>query len=140
MESRIGNLLLLFLLAGAAYEDCKERKIRMECILAGAAAGVVWNMIFAERTFADILLGMLLGAMLLLFTVLSRGAIGEGDGLLLLVSALYLQSKEVTALLMMALLLASVVSLFFILIRRKERSYRLPFAPFLLASYLFLLL
>lgn len=140
MGNRIGKVLLLFILAGVAYEDCKEKQISLYVPLAAAILGMVLHLCFRELTLTDIFLGIAVGIILLLIAWISGGSVGAGDGVMLMVSGLFLGFWGNLALLMMALGMVSMVALFLVVIKRKGRNYRLPFLPFLLAAYLFWLI
>ena len=52
---------------------------------------------------------------------------------------LFLGFEKNVEVFVMGLFLAGITSLFLSVIRRKGRTYRIPFAPFLLAGYLFVM-
>lgn len=136
----IEKVILLLVLAWVSYEDCNEKQIRLYLPLAAAAVGIVFHLCYRERTLVDILLGIGIGIVLLLIAWVSRGSVGAGDGIMLMVSGLFLGFWENIVLFMTALGMVSMAALFLIVIKRKERNYRLPFLPFLLAAYLFWLI
>ena len=61
------------------------------------------------------------------------------DGMILVVSGIFLGFEKNVEVFVMGLFLAGITSLFLSVIRRKGRTYRIPFAPFLLAGYLFVM-
>lgn len=132
----MGKVLLLLLFSSTAYEDCKEKEINFYMPLIGALAGIILHLLYWEKTLLDILLGITVGIVLLLVAVISNGGIGMGDGIMLMVSGIFLGFWENIALFMMALGMISITALFLIVIKRKGKNYRLPFLPFLLAAYL----
>ncbi|MCI5873364.1 MAG: type IV prepilin peptidase [Clostridiales bacterium] len=140
MENKIGKVLLLLALAGTACEDCREKQIALYIPIATAGAGVVLHLLYREMTLENILLGATVGGMLILIAWISRGSVGVGDGIMLTVSGIFLGFWENIVLFMTALGMVSMTALCLIVIKRKERNYRLPFLPFLLAAYLFLLI
>ncbi len=139
MGKWIGKVLLLLILAGAAYEDCKEKQIHLCLLLGAAVAGLVLHLIFHEETLADMLLGASVGILLLLIAWISRGSIGAGDGVMVTVSGMILGFWGNVVLLMTALGMVCMAALFLLVIKRKGKKYRVPFLPFLLAAYLFCL-
>lgn len=140
MGSQIGKVLLLIVLAGASYEDCKEKQISLYLLMGAAVTGIALHLLCWEKSLTDILFGAAVGLMVLLLSWASRGSVGAGDGIMLMVSGIFLGFWENVVLLMMALLLVSMAALFLIVVKKKARNYRLPFLPFLLAAYLFGLL
>lgn len=71
------------------------------------------------------------------FGLWSGGSVGRADGMILVVSGIFLGFEKNVEVFVMGLFLAGITSLFLSVIRRKGRTYRIPFAPFLLAGYLF---
>jgi leader peptidase (prepilin peptidase)/N-methyltransferase len=82
----------------------------------------------------EILLGMGIGMMILFFGLWSGGSVGRADGMILVVSGIFLGFEKNVEVFVMGLFLAGITSLFLSVIRRKGRTYRIPFAPFLLAG------
>ena len=83
--------------------------------------------------------GMGIGMMILFFGLWSGGSVGRADGMILVVSGIFLGFEKNVEVFVMGLFLAGITSLFLSVIRRKGRTYRIPFAPFLLAGYLFVM-
>ena len=92
-----------------------------------------------ELSIIEILLGMGIGMMILFFGLWSGGSVGRADGMILVVSGIFLGFEKNVEVFVMGLFLAGITSLFLSVIRRKGRTYRIPFAPFLLAGYLFVM-
>lgn len=136
MGNKIAETVLLFILAGAGYEDFQEKKIHLLIPLAGGVAGILLQVIFRERGVADLLLGSVPGAVFLMISLWGKGVVGGGDGMMLLVCGIYLGFWESIALLFLALWLIGITALFFIVIKRKGKHDSLPFVPFLAAAYL----
>ncbi len=140
MENQVSCVVLLLVLAGAAYEDLKEKRIHVFIPVGAAAIGLLLHLLWRQRTFGDVLLGMAVGVAVLLPAVLGRGSIGAGDGMILAACGIFLGFWANLTLLMTALMFAGMAALFLLVIKRKGRNYRMPFVPFLLAAYLFGLL
>lgn len=85
-----------------------------------------------ELSIIEILLGMGIGMMILFFGLWSGGSVGRADGMILVVSGIFLGFEKNVEVFVMGLFLAGITSLFLSVIRRKGRTYRIPFAPFLL--------
>lgn len=140
MENKVGKLVLLLILAVAAYQDYREKQISLYIPLLGAASGIALHVLYQEMALKDILLGMTIGIGLLLGAWISGGSIGVGDGMMLMVSGLFLGIWDNVVLLMTAFGMIGMAALFLIVMMRKGKNYRLPFLPFLLTAYLFWLL
>lgn len=136
MENRVGKVALLLILALAAYKDYKEKQISIYLPFFAAIIGIVLHLVYQERSLKDILLGMSIGMMFLVCAWIGKGKIGAGDGMMLMVSGLFLGIWDNVVLVMTALGLTGMVALFLVTVMRKERDYRLPFLPFLFTAYL----
>ena len=90
MGNKIAETVLLFILAGAGYEDFQEKKIHLLIPLAGGVAGILLQVIFRERGVADLLLGSVPGAVFLMISLWGKGVVGCGDGMMLPVCGIYL--------------------------------------------------
>ncbi|MBO5068950.1 MAG: prepilin peptidase [Roseburia sp.] len=132
----IGDTVILGVLAISAYRDWMEKKIYIYGPIFCGIIGILLHVLFQERTLADMLGGAAVGAAVLLVAWLGRECVGIGDGIILVVSGVFLGFWRNLTLLLTALVLAAMAALFLLVVKRKERKYRLPFVPFLLAAYL----
>ncbi|MCD7709456.1 MAG: prepilin peptidase [Clostridiales bacterium] len=124
--------------AGLAYlsvEDIRKKSIPIWPIIAMGAVGAVLSAIGGEWTSWTVALRFLPGALCLLLGLLSREAVGYGDGLVILCLGAYLSLAELMQLCLAAVTLAGVVALLLMLIMRKGRKTAMPLIPFLLAGY-----
>lgn len=139
MGSEIGQILLLGVLGLGTYWDWKEKQIYLYLPIFAGIVGIILHLVLGEHTWMDIALGMAIGIVVLVISWTSRESIGTGDGMMLIASGAFLGGWGNLELLMIALLLVGVTALFLIVAKRKGRKDRLPFIPFLLVAYLFLL-
>lgn len=131
---------MLCILTMAAYRDWKEKKVYVYGMLAAGTLGIVLHLLYRTPSLRDMFLGAGIGFGVLLLAVATGESIGIGDGMVLAVSGIFLGFRKNLELLLAALFLAGVVSLFLLTVKRKGRKYRLPFVPFLAAAYLLQLL
>lgn len=137
MSEWLGSSVLLGVLAITAYRDYREKNIYLYLPIAAGVAGVLLHIFFWERDLSDMLLGAGIGGCVLLIAWISKESIGAGDGIMLMVSGIYLGFWGNLELFFSALLLVGVTALFLMVIKKKRRDYRVPFLPFLLVAYLF---
>lgn len=135
----MGKIVLLGVFGLGTYWDWKEKQIYLYFPILASIVGMILHLIFQEHTWKELLFGMAIGVVVLLVSYLSRESIGMGDGMMLIASGTFLGFWANLELFMIALLLSGVTALFLIVVRRKGRKDRLPFIPFLLVAYLFLL-
>lgn len=95
-------------------------------ILGQIIQGTVWH---------EWLPGVLIGLFLYAVSKATRGAVGEGDALVYLLTGVSLGFFRNLELLVCSLFLASIVSGFLLIFRRVGRKYRIPFVPFTAVAY-----
>lgn len=140
MEAVIQQTIFLGMLGLSAYKDYRNKKVSLYCVLLQGIVGVILHILFQERSLADILAGMGIGAVVLIMSWVSGGKIGLGDGMILVISGIFLGFWKNLELFMVALLFSGMWALFLLTVKKKGRNYRMPFLPFLLAAYLFMLI
>ena len=140
MINLIVILILYIYLIICTVTDMKTKKISLKICLVFFLLGFLIN-IFLFKTAVPILLYNLIpGICLLFFSILTKGAVGCGDALILIIMSFYMQSVSILMILFLSLLAASVFSIVLI-IKKYSRKYSLPFAPFITLGYtIFLLL
>ena len=80
--------------------------------------------------------GMAVGLVLLIISKLTQGQIGEGDGVTFLITGFSLGFERNSLLLLEALLLSFVWSLFLILMKKINLKTSLPFLPFVMTAFM----
>ncbi len=133
------KMLVLRLLSLCSFEDVKYRRLTVIYIFMFGIAGVILHMFAPVCSIYSILWGMLLGLVLILISAATRGSLGMGDGILLVVTGVYLGGYGNLQLFLYGLLLSALCSLGLLVLKRKKRKDEIAFVPFLLLSYFFLL-
>lgn len=131
MPQIIMGILLLILSAA----DIKHHKIPGYMILLTGLVGGISNLISRQVSAVDMLLGAMVGIIMLCLSIISQGAVGIGDGLLVCATGVYLGFKDNAVLFLLALMLASVLS-GILLVLKKSPKTELPFVPFIFVAYL----
>ena len=131
-----GAALGVMLLIGAV-QDLRSKTIRAELIL---VPGLVSALSLICREGPDFLPGALAGlvpgACLFFLSRVSRGAIGEGDALIVGLLGFSLGIWQALGIMMLAFFGAALCVCLLLLLRRADRNTKLPFVPFLAAAYL----
>lgn len=140
IKENVTSAALLIFMAVAAYQDWKEKQINVCIFLVAAFVGIVLRVGVQEESVWSMLEGVAVGIVILLLAWLTGGSVGAGDGLMFMVSGIFLEFWENINLLMTSFTIAGVVALFMIAVKKKGRKYRLPFVPFMLVAYLLQLL
>ena len=121
------NTLILGFFSISAFQDYRNRKINIYFLLTGGIIGLLFHLYSMELSIIEILLGMGIGMMILFFGLWSGGSVGRADGMILVVSGIFLGFEKNVEVFVMGLFLAGITSLFLSVIRRKGRTYRIPF-------------
>lgn len=117
------------------WTDIRKKEIYVPVLSVFLAGGILWR-IWEGTFWADGLISMGAGTIAAVISVLTRGEIGFGDGLLILAMGSVLKSGELLGVLCAALLLCGIYSGLQLLVFKKKRDTEIPFAPFLLVGYL----
>lgn len=128
----------MIFLAVCSGLDIRFRKLPFWFLLLGMVVGTVLE--FCENGIGETLFwNVLPGLILLLISFLLPSQIGGGDGWMLMASGAITGWEDSLLLLEGGLLIMFPVAFFWTVIR-KERKKALPFAPFMLAAYLYKLI
>ena len=114
-ESIIFVMLILF-----SIEDIRKR---------------LYQAISRSLTIPEICGGAFLGVCLLGIAKVTGESLGYGDGLLFLVTGIYIGGWDNCSLLMTSLILVFVFAIIQILVRKKSAKSEIPFVPFVLSAY-----
>lgn len=93
--------------------------------------GGIGACILRGATIADIARALFPGGFILASSVLLKGQIGLGDGLIICVGGLYLSGQELWNWILLAFGISGVFGVFLICIRKYKSSERIAFIPFL---------
>lgn len=132
----IQRLIVLSMLTACSREDILYRRICIRWLAYFAAAGIFCQFVAKKQLFPELLLGLVPGFAILIFSVLSRGSIGQGDGMILMVVGICLGAAATMRIIVYAVFVSAVCALFLYFGKKKDRDYEMPFVPFLLAAFL----
>ena len=126
MESAI-----MFLVIGT-ITDLKERKVSVWISGCFGIAGGLWGIIGRSHTPKELFFGGVLGLSFMGISALSKGKIGMGDGLVIMVLGILLGGFETFHIVLWGFLMSAVFSLVAIIALHKKGEEQFPFIPFLL--------
>lgn len=131
----IKEVCTVIFLGVSGWMDWKTRKISL--VLTGLYGGSGLAISFmAGRKWEDYMFPAGLGILFLLLSLGSKGAVGMGDGWVLLALGCMLETEEYIRLTGFGILLAAVFSGVLLLGCKKSRKTEIPFVPFLFLAYL----
>lgn len=127
--------VLLGTLGLHSLEDIRRKKITVKLTLLSGIAGILLHMLFQNQSIFEMLAGAVPGVFVLVASYLSKSKIGMGDGIVFMLTGLYLGLVENLRLMFVSFFLASLWGLYLLIIKRCEKSKRIPFVPFLFLGY-----
>lgn len=128
--------LVMSLLIIGAIMDLRYKKVHIALTAVYFAIGVIFNICTGGQAFGSIVGGVFIGILLLLISIITKGKVGIGDGLIVSVLGLFLGFWDNLLLLMTSLFLSAIFAVLLIVIKREDRSYQIPFIPFLLVGFI----
>lgn len=134
------KIVLLGLLSLCTWEDIRRKELTVAYILLFGIGGMILHLLHPVCSIYSLLWGILLGVSLMLVSWFTRGSIGMGDGILLVVTGVYLGGTDNLVLLITGLLLAAFWSLGLLVCKKKRGKEEIAFVPFLLVSYITMLI
>lgn len=132
---RVEYLVMSLLIIGAIM-DLKYKKIHIAFTAAYFAVGIIFNILTDGHSLGSVIGGVIIGIILVLISIVTRGKVGIGDGLMVSVLGLYLGFWDNLFLLMTSLFLSAIFAVLLIIIKKEDRSYQIPFIPFLLIGFI----
>lgn len=134
------QISVLALLGICSIEDVKTKRIHAIWLAVFAAEGILCSVLFWKRPMGEILAAMMPGILILVLSAAVSGSIGEGDGMLLTITGIFLEVSFVLSMLTVAVFLSAGYALFLYVIRKKGRKYEMPFIPFILIAFVVVIL
>ncbi|MDO4437902.1 MAG: hypothetical protein Q4B86_00415 [Eubacteriales bacterium] len=107
MNQIISKFIFILFIAICAIQDKKERSVEDRIL------GVILSVI-SKRTFLDIIIAVIPGGLLILLAKITEEAIGTGDALFYLVSAMYMDVEDIMVMLFVSVFICGIVALFLV--------------------------
>ena len=128
-------VLIVFLFTSGIF-DIKKKSIPLPLIVGGGIVLLFLSLLDHNMNWMVSILGAVLGAVLLLLSKILRGAIGVGDGLVVLLVGFVMGIYGGCVVLFYSLFLASLFSIVMLCLKKLKKKDSIPFIPFLFISYL----
>ena len=141
------EIILEILTAGClvkeSISDLRYKEISVTGTGAVLTAGILLKTIFEMKNgmlpaviLSETVTGCVPGAFLLAASLASKGAIGRGDGIILLMIGALWEWRTAAAVVMTALMMVFPVSVILLIISGRGRKTSIPFVPFLTAAWM----
>ena len=137
LEKAVVLLTGLFI---SAWFDLKKEIIYVPLIVCMGIIGVICHIFLQENTIWNLMSGMLIGVILLLGGIWSGEKIGYGDGVIFIMTGIFLGFWGNMLLLVIASILAGVTCTGLLLTHKKCKEEQIVFVPFIFISYVILLI
>jgi leader peptidase (prepilin peptidase)/N-methyltransferase len=134
------KIILSAILLFCGVQDLLKKKIFLWMIILGTLLTGICIPFCHSISLWNRFGGIMIGIIVIVISLATAGKIGMGDGYLLCVTGMGLGFWGNLELFAIALLLASVVSIFLLIFRMADRKKSIPFIPFLLVGYVFLMI
>lgn len=134
----VGSIILFVYLLAMSVYDIRKREIQMKVTAVAAVlllAGQVSRIVQGELSWYWILGGVVPGLIIIAISWCTRGQIGIGDGIIFIVSGIFLGFYENEVLLFLSLLFSAAAGGILVLLKRMGRKDAFPFVPFVCAGY-----
>lgn len=126
--------VVLGVLAGLSAYDLKRKKIVVPVVIISGVVAVIYRLCCGTGIL-DLLAGIVPGVLLLFVSYCTKESIGMGDGMVLCALGVFCGCRMTFAILGMALVLAALLAIVLLVLRRAGRKTELPFVPCLCAAY-----
>lgn len=128
------EICVLGFLGWNAWTDLKKRRISLIPTVIAIISGIIFSICKQESAWS--LMGAaFIGAFFCFLSVASNGALGMGDGLIILALGMWIGGMELLISVLSALLGSGLWSAVLLVIFHRGRKSEIPFVPFLLAGY-----
>ena len=127
-------LVGLFLLI-CGIQDMREKQIYVYPVIITAVAVMIYQIAFRGLSVSNWLGGLVVGGVLCLISVISKGQIGLGDAMLFCLTGLTVGFSGNIQILFFSFLFAAVASGYLMFVRHKHRKHTIPFVPYLFLGY-----
>lgn len=138
MDYLIKGILGILLFMGS-IQDIKEKQISIIILGLGFMVLLITTPFINTLYMVDRILGFMIGVIVVILSKITKDKIGIGDGLILCSTGMGLGFWGNLELFAYALFIAAIVSIVLLSLRKVDKKYSLPFVPFLMLSYLVIL-
>lgn len=116
--------------------DLRKKEVNISLCISVALVGLIYEIFISKTDILSIILGILPGIFLMLTSIVTNEEIGKGDAAILSTIGIFLGLKKTILVLIYALFSAIIIGVILLLIRKKNKKYKIPFVPFILFSYI----
>lgn len=116
--------------------DLRKKEVNISLCISVALVGLIYEIFISKTDILSIILGILPGIFLMLTSIVTNEEIGKGDAAILSTIGIFLGLKKTILVLIYALFSTIIIGGILLLIRKKNKKYKIPFVPFIFFSYI----
>ena len=116
--------------------DLRNKEVNISLCVGVALLGLIYEIFISKAELLSVILGIIPGIFLMLTSMATNEEIGKGDAAILCTIGIYLGLKKSILVLIYALFMTVIIGGILLLIRKKNKKYKIPFVPFILCSYI----
>ena len=131
----IKEICVVAFLGVNSWIDIRKRQISLLITAVFTVCGIIWT-VYSKGAVLDFLLCAGTGLVFVGMSILTEGAVGMGDGWLIMALGTVMRPAEFFVMIFAALLCGAVWAGIMLMIFRKKGRTEIPFVPFLLLGYL----
>lgn len=129
------EILVLTFLGVNAWMDLKKKQVSLAVIGIFSAAGLIWAICTGKISW-QFFIPAVIGTFFLLISIMTKGALGMGDGWIMMALGTVLNVEEFLLMLFAGMLCCAVWAGILLIVFRKGKNTEIPFVPFLLLGYI----
>ena len=129
------TILLLYMVMLSVY-DIRSRRVPVLLLTIGCAGvliNTVYELVIGQQTLLQPILGMIPGLLFMIIAWLSQKA-GYADGIILIWIGIMCGYRDSLLVLCASLMMASIISIILLMLRKVNRQTQIPYIPFLAAG------
>ena len=116
--------------------DLRKKEVNISLCISVALVGLIYEIFISKTDILSIILGILPGIFLMLTSIVTNEENGKGEAAILSTLGIFLWLKQTILVLIYALFSTIIIGGILLLIRKKNKKYKIPFVPFILFSYI----
>ena len=133
--NNVREVCVIAFLGVNSWIDIRKKQVSLLLIAIFAGCGILWT-ICSRSAALDFLICAGTGLLFVGISIITEGAVGMGDGWLIMALGTVMSTEEFFMMLLMALICSAVWAGIIMIFFHRKGSTEIPFVPFLLAGYL----
>ena len=134
-EIQVEQFCVLAFLGINSLKDLRTREVSMLTVGIFAVCGVVRACLMGNVCM-EWAAAIGIGAVVIALSIITKGAVGMGDGFIMLALGTVLSFRELLGTFLLGLVCCSIWGIILLFLPRTRRKMEIPFVPFLLLGYI----